>query len=161
GLADPTAFFNVAFRFREPWQHSFPPDSVFSDPAWWRDRQQGNALARGDLTPFSARVDFAKLEHGVTDNLHDAPGGVPVSGPMDRILASHFETQQGAEYAQTCGKAVDCQGELRGRLQPYAIFVPKKPAPARGFGLTLLLHSLAANYNQFSDSRNQSQLGDR
>jgi len=27
--------------------------------------------------------------------------------------------------------------------------------------LTLLLHSLGANYNQFSDTRNQSQLGDR
>ena len=27
--------------------------------------------------------------------------------------------------------------------------------------MTLLLHSLGANYNQFSDSRNQSQLGDR
>ena len=80
---------------------------------------------------------------------------------MDRILASHFETKQGADYAQACGNATDCQGELRGRLQPYAVYVPAKPAPAAGYGLTLLLHSLGANYNQFSDSRNQSQLGDR
>jgi dienelactone hydrolase len=33
--------------------------------------------------------------------------------------------------------------------------------PAGGYGLTLLLHSLGANYNQFSDTRNQSQLGGR
>jgi hypothetical protein len=161
GLNSPSAFFNVAFRFAEPWQHTFPPDTVFSDPAWWRDRQQGNALARGDLTPFHAVVDFGKLERHVTDNLSGSPQGVPRSGPMNRILASHFETQQGAQYATTCGQPTDCQGELRGQLQPYAIYVPKKPVPARGYGLTLLLHSLAANYNQFSDSRNQSQLGER
>ncbi len=59
-----------------------------------------------------------------------SPTGVPTTGPMDRILASHFETEQGADYATTCGSATDCQGELRGRLQPYAIYVPAKPAPA-------------------------------
>ena len=161
GLADPAAFFNAAFRFREPWQHTFPPNTVFSDPAWWRDRQQGNALAGNDLAPFFARVDFGKLEAGVTDNLYGKPGGVPRTGPMDRILASHFETKQGADYSTTCGSANDCQGELRGRLQPYAIYVPRGPAPRDGYGLTLLLHSLGANYNQFGESRNQSQLGER
>ena len=30
-----------------------------------------------------------------------------------------------------------------------------------GYGLTLLLHSLAANYNQFAGTRNQSQFGER
>ena len=155
GLSDPAAFFNVAFRFHEPWQHTFPPVSVFNDPAWWRDRQQGNALADNDL-PFGAKVDFAKLEAGITDN-----SGVPSTGPMDRILASHFETKQGADYSTTCGNPDDCQGELRGRLQPYAIYVPQTPAPPDGYGLTLLLHSLAANYNQFGDSRHQSQLGER
>ena len=38
--------------------------------------------------------------------------------------------------------------------------MPKKKGP-NGYGLTLLLHSLGANYNQFSGSRNQSQFGDR
>ncbi|MGH2965236.1 MAG: alpha/beta hydrolase-fold protein [Solirubrobacterales bacterium] len=161
GLADPTAFFNVAFRYAEPWQHPYPPDSVFTNPAWWRDRQQGTALANGDLSPFHAEVDFGKLERGVTDNMRGQPDGAPTSGSMDRILASHFESQQGARYNPTCGQATDCQGELRGRLQPYAIYVPKKRMPSGGYGLTLLLHSLGANYNQFSDTRNQSQLGER
>ncbi len=156
GLSDPTAFFNVAFRSDEPWQHAFPFDSVFADPAWWRDRDQGNALAAGSLKRFSAKVDFGRLEAGVTDNRD-----VPRRGPMDRILASHFETRQGAEYSKTCGDPTDCQGELRGRLQPYAIYVPKGGVPAGGYGMTLLLHSLGASYNQFSDSRNQSQVGDR
>lgn len=161
GLSDPTAFFNVAFRYQEPWQHTFPPDSVFNDPAWWRDRQQGNTLAENHLAPFRVQVDFAKLEDGVTDNMRGEPGGIPVNGPMNRILASHFETKQGADYSAGCGSPNDCQGELRGRLQPYAIYVPRKPVPPDGFGLTLLLHSLAANYNQFGDSRHQSQVGER
>jgi hypothetical protein len=161
GLSSPPAFFNVAFRFHEPYQHVFPFDSVFSNPAWWRDREQGNALAAGDLTPFHAKVDFGKLEAGVTDNLHGKPDGVPTGGPMDRILASHFETRQGAEYAHACGEPTDCQGELRGRLQPYAIYVPRKRPRGAGYGLTLLLHALGSNYNEFSDDRHQSQLGKR
>ncbi len=161
GLGNPSAFFNVAFRFAEPWQHPFPPGSVFSDPAWWRDHDQGDDLAKGDLAPFHADVDFSKLDRGVTDEMRGKPTGVPTTGPMDRILASHFESKQGTDYSKTCGSATDCPGELRGRLQPYAIYVPRKPMPRRGYGMTLLLHSLGASYNQFGDTRNQSQLGER
>ena len=39
--------------------------------------------------------------------------------------------------------------------------MPNKPQPSGGYGLTLLLHSLGANYNQFADSANQSQFGER
>ncbi len=46
-------------------------------------------------------------------------------------------------------------------MLPYSIYVPDKPQPRRGYGLTLLLHSLGANYNQFADSNNQSQIGER
>ena len=93
-LSGAAAFFNAAFRFDEPWQHTFPPDSVFTDPAWWRDRQQGHALAANNLAPFHANVDFAKLEAGVTDDMRGEPEGVPTTGPMNRILASHFETSR-------------------------------------------------------------------
>ena len=87
--------------------------------------------------------------------------GVPQNGVLNRILASHFETAQGTDYSTTCGQAASCKGELRGQLQPYAVYVPRKTRPAAGWGLTLLLHSLGANYNQFSGSRNQSQFGER
>ena len=46
-------------------------------------------------------------------------------------------------------------------MQPYAIYVPPGPAPPGGWPLTLLLHSLASNYNQFLSNRNQSQFGRR
>jgi hypothetical protein len=163
GLQDPTAFFNVAFRYHEPWP-DVPKDGgadVLANPAWWRDRAQGEQLAQNDLGAFHVKVDFGKLASGATDNMHGRPQGVPKHGPMDRILASHFETEQGADYSETCGGADKCLGELRGRLQPYAIYIPRGPAPDNGYGMTLLLHSLAANYNQFGSSRNQSQFGER
>jgi hypothetical protein len=80
---------------------------------------------------------------------------------MDRILSSHFETAQGTDYSTTCGNNQGCKGELRGRLQPYSIYVPHQAPPASGYGMTLLLHSLSANYNQYLDSKNQSEFGER
>jgi predicted esterase len=81
---------------------------------------------------------------------------------MNRILASHFETEQGVNFAVGCeNPTTNCKGWFRGRLQPYAIYVPNKSQPPGGYGLTLLLHSLGANYNQFADSANQSQFGER
>jgi predicted esterase len=155
-LSKPTAFFNAAFRFSEPNPDATDPVGTATDAAWWRDRAQGAALKNGDLSSFHAYVDFSKLARGVTDET-----GVPKTGAMDRILASHFETEQGTDYATTCQSATSCKGELRGQLQPYAIYVPKSAQPASGYGLTLLLHSLGANYNQYLGSRNQSQIGER
>jgi dienelactone hydrolase len=51
--------------------------------------------------------------------------------------------------------------EYQGNLQPYAVYIPAGHAPAGGYGMTLLLHSLSANYNQYSGSRNQSQFANR
>ena len=163
GLADPTptAFFNVGFRFDEPFQQVFPPEEFATDPAWWRDKNQGEALKTGDLGAFTAEVDFGKLAAGTRDDMHGEPQGVPTTGAFDRIMSSHFRTGEGANWNTECGEANDCVGELRGRLQPYAIYVPDKPTPSDGYGLTLLLHSLGANYNQFAGTNNQSQLGDR
>jgi hypothetical protein len=163
GLADPTAFFNVAFRYGEPWPDLKKNGGSFAvtSPAWWRDKKQATALANGTLKPFHAVVDFARLASGKRDEGPGTRWGVPTSGPMDRILASHFHTEQGADYTKTCGSATECLGELRGQLQPYAIYVPKSPRPKGGYGLTLLLHSLGASYNQCGNTRNQSQFGER
>jgi pimeloyl-ACP methyl ester carboxylesterase len=87
---------------------------------------------------------------------------------MDRILASHYSYGEGLDPSKVCfvlapsfAAGAKCIGQEVGQLQPYAIYVPPKPRPKRGYGMTLLLHSLSANYNQYLGSRNQSQLGDR
>jgi hypothetical protein len=158
----PAAFFNVAFRRHEPLPDSTDPGGTAADPAWWRDADQGAALHAGDISPLFADVDFGKLEAGTNDD-----GGVPRTGPIDRILSSHFETAPGADHSVNCLTAgstdggIDCPGQYQGNLQPYAIYVPPGGQPAAGYGMTLLLHSLAANYNQFSGSQNQSQFGQR
>jgi predicted esterase len=161
GLSDPPAFFNAAFRFDEPLPVLFPFADALTNTSWWRERDQGAALAANDLSGFSATVDFGKLEAGIRDDMTGEPQGVPVSGPMNRVLSSRFKTGEGTRWAEGCGNPDDCIGEMRGRLQPYSIYIPEGPRPDSGYGLTLLLHSLGANYNQFAGSRNQSQFGER
>ncbi len=161
GLARPTAFFNVAFRPTEPY-----PFSNVAGPAgaaWWRERFQSNALTAGDISGFRAFVNFDLLARKVDDNLRGRPQGVPTTGPMNRILSSRFQTGQGGvDFSDGCSPSTpSCDGELRGRLQPYLLYVPPKPPSGGRYQLTLLLHSLSANYNQFGASRNQSQFGDR
>jgi hypothetical protein len=159
----PPAFFDVAFRFnsQEPLPGT-PGASTTTSPAWWRESAQAPALTKGDISPFYAEVDFAKLGAKVNDDMPNGPTGVPQTGAFDRILASHFSDGQGADYATGgCGSSSACIGEMRGQLLPYAIYVPGGTPPTGGFGLTLLLHSLSANYNQFEGSRNQSQFANR
>ena len=159
--AHPAAFFNVGFRTAEPLPSVTAETGAITDAAWWRDQEQGTALADGDISPLYANVDFAKLATGVTDN-----SGVPTTGPMDRILASHFEPAQGANFSSECGlqgaeEPSTCVPEYQGNLQPFAVYMPPGKQPAGGYGLTLLLHSLSADYNQYIGSRNQSEFGDR
>jgi pimeloyl-ACP methyl ester carboxylesterase len=157
-LANPPAFFNVAFRFNEP---IFGPGQSATETSYWRDNAQAKALASGDISQFFARVDFSKLTPSFNDDMPGQPQGVPQTGSINRIFASHVETKQGVDFSVRCGSAPVCKGEYRGQLQPYTLYVPVKPVPATGYGLTLLLHSLGGNHNQYANSRNQSQLGER
>lgn len=165
GLAvSPAAFFNVAFRFAEAMpEFGNNASTALVDPRWWRDKAQGDALASGDISAFHADVDFGKLATKANDE-----SGVPKTGSLNRIFASRFEPFQGVSFAKQClgtnvigSGGADCLGEYGNQLQPYSVYVPKKPRPAGGYGLTLLLHSLGAGYNQFTNSRNQSQFGER
>jgi hypothetical protein len=175
GGASPSgvAIFNVAPRFNEPLPKvsEFGGGYTIGDAAagaaviahWWREKAQADALRLGDAGLFWGEVDFAKLAAGTDDD-----SLVPKTGPMNRILASRHQFGQGIEPSRRCfdispsfSAGAKCEGAFVGQLQPYGIYVPRKPAPARGYGLTLLLHSLSANYNQYTDSKNQSQLGER
>ena len=168
GTANGVAIVNVGPRFDEPWPTVL--GATMADTAvgaavtapWWRERQQSAQLTLGDVSPFHAEVDFAELAARVDDRSQ-----IPTSGPMDRILASRYVYGQGIDPSRVCyqiggvDRGADCVGRFVGQLQPYAVYVPDRPAPADGYGLTLLLHSLSANYNQYASSRNQSELGDR
>jgi hypothetical protein len=165
------ALVNVGPRLDEPQPEIRGKGYTMADTAllakaeatWWRELAQGEALALGDVSPFAATVDFGKLAGRVTDD-----SGVPTSGSMNRILPSRFSFGQGLDPDEVCfgitaGVAVgsECRGRFLGQLQSYAVYVPDREPPAEGFGLTLLLHSLSANHNQYANSVYQRQLGER
>ncbi|HVY10470.1 MAG TPA: hypothetical protein VHB18_10020 [Mycobacteriales bacterium] len=167
----PAGIVNVGPRFHEPWLSLSEPTVTIGDTAvgglveggMWRDREQAAELALGSVTPFYAEVSFAKLHEDVTDN-----SDIPTSGSMDRILASHFSFGQGLDSTQVCSRIAPpvnvgaaCKGRMVGQLQPYNVYVPPGAPPPGGYGLTLLLHSLSANYNQFGASHNAGQLANR
>jgi hypothetical protein len=161
--SNPPAFFNVAFRSnsQEPLPSVTAGSGALLDPRWWRDEAQGTALASGNISEFHADVSFAKLSRKATDNSQ-----IPTTGPINRILASHYEPAQGANFSSECGlqgssDPASCKPEYDGRLEPYTIYVPRGGTPAGGWGLTLLLHSLSANYNQYTGTRNQSEFANR
>jgi hypothetical protein len=162
------ALFNMAFRLHEPVPQISTPGIantiveggllVKQDGSWWRERRQGDVLASGDVSAFSAEVDFGKLASRVDDD-----SAVPRSGHLDRIMASHFSFGQGVDYDTMClvSNAAECTGRYIGQLQPYALYVPPKSTPSQGFGLTITMHGLSANYNEFLGSREAEELGDR
>jgi len=169
GMALPgAALFNMAFRRDEPVPQfttasgrTIGDSAVFSkvESRWWRDRAQADALASGDVSAFFAMVDFGKLADAVEDDT-----AVPRTGFLNRIMASRYVFGQGLDYVTACGgiSAVrPCKGTMLGQLQPYTVYVPQKPAPASGYGLTMQPHALSANYNQYLNTRHAQQMGER
>jgi hypothetical protein len=158
GDGHPSAFFDSAFRFHEPFE------------APYRDNDQRRAIARHDLSPFFADVDFSKLARAEDDD-----SALPTSGYMTRIFASRFEkaqgrrlpsdpggpppgagTQQGGiqtgsgrgqlgrpslQFGWPCRD--DCVPDLPGRLQRYMVYVPTSPAPKDGYASLLWYNGYA------------------
>ena len=101
-----------------------------------------------------------KLLRGVSDS-----SMVPKTGNLDRLYVSRFKLGQGVDYTATCtgGTKMEspCTGRYLGQIQPYALYVPDKPLPAKGFGLVVSMHGLSANYNEFLGSHEASQMAER
>ncbi len=148
GDPTPSAFFDSAFRFDEPFE------------APYRDNDQKLAIANGDISAFHADVDFVKLAKRIKDET-----AVPQTGYVTRVYASHSEkaqgrrlptdpggppagsgTQQGGFHGGTGEGASgrpslqagwvcrdDCVPDLPGRMQRYMVSVPEAKAPKRGY----------------------------
>jgi pimeloyl-ACP methyl ester carboxylesterase len=158
-LTTPAAFFNVAFRDNEtPASVPHPTSPGPPTSCMWRDCAQAAALAGNDISSFHADVDFAKLHEDFTDR-----SGVPTTGTINRIMSSHWNFGGGVTYAKAANQVdpTNYKGEYQGQLQPYDVYIPKGFQRDHAYPLTLLLHSLSANYNQYSGSQNQSEFGER
>ncbi|MBB6377463.1 hypothetical protein BKA01_004721 [Pseudonocardia eucalypti] len=158
GDSSPSAFFDTAFRFKEP----------FESP--YLDNDQRRAIAKGNLSEFFADVDFNKLAKGVDDDSE-----TPTRGYLTRLFASKWEyaqgrrlpsdpggpppgagTQQGGIQTGT-GKGQDgrfslqfgwpcrdeCVPDLPGRMQRYSVYVPEAAPPKGGYASMLYMQGYA------------------
>ena len=117
-----------------PGSTSFPPDHRVHRPRLVARPRAGRTRSRnGDLSPFHADVDFGKLaRRASTTTCTASPRACRQTGPMDRILASHFETEQGADYSTTCGAAPPtARASCAAASSRTRSTCRKKPAPAR------------------------------
>ena len=155
----PAAFFDVGFRHTEP----NTGEDVLAQPnmSYWRESAQSQALLTGDLSAFFDTVDMTKVAAGVNDDMIGQTAGVPQTGHINRIFSSHWEPFQGRDFTTCSGVSTACPPEFGSQLEPYSIYVPKTPAPAGGYQLTLLLHSLSCNYNQYANTTYESEFANR
>ena len=87
------------------------------------------------------------------DLMRGKPGGMPTSGPIDRILVEPLRTSGRAPTTRSRARATTtARASCSGGCCRTRSTCPTSREPKRGYGLTLLLHSLGANYNQFTGS---------
>jgi predicted esterase len=137
------AVYNVGFRTyeQEAPAHNF-----------WMDAAQAAALTEGDVSAFALQVDWAELAAGRT-TAEPLPAGL-----TNRWYVSNLDLGQGVG-----GRPIfDSEPVFLGRVQPYAVYVPSSYDSGSPVPLTLLLHSLGLQHNQFAslDSRFVQQVAE-
>ena len=104
---------------------------------FWGEAAQADVLARGDVSAFSTDLDWKSMQDGRT-----TPAPL-VRGWSNRWYATDLNLGQGVDAANSSTSFV-------GRVQPYAVYVPRGYAPGQPTALTLFLHSASSNYNQYA-----------
>ena len=111
---------------------------------FWNEDHQADVLASGgDVTPFAHDVDWSALAAGTTTP-EPRPTGYSV-----RWYTSALDLGVGS-VADAGGGTGDLRPNYLGRTQPYTVYVPTTYDPSAPAPLTLLLHSLGVNHNQYS-----------
>lgn len=103
----------------------------------WREHSQAQALSERDISEFFADIDFGKLGRNVTEY------NVPETGWIDRLYGSRFEIGQGV------GTTEDDEVIMRGRIQPYGLYVPSTYDSEESAPLLVAMHGSTANHNQW------------
>ena len=146
---DGAALYNLAFRYDETTHPRGIPVAT-----WFRDTGQKAALSDGDVSHYSASIDFRKLAARTNDDMSDQAGGVPVHGSMSRINVTHFSPAPGRGTVSDQPTSCDhpCSPEFAGRLQQYFVHVPRT-RPAHGYGLAIYNHGCGNNQNEMFGSK--------
>ncbi len=136
GLPSEPPVFNVAFR-------DYADESV--EKNFWMDMGQAQALSAGDISPFSARIDWARMQP-------EAAEPTPhLTGYINRWYVSSVDPQ--AVYGR---RGIDRDMALANghpvyldKVQPYGLYVPAGLDPLVPAPLTLMLHSGSQMHNQY------------
>jgi hypothetical protein len=111
---------------------------------FWMEDHQADALASGNVAPFSEVINWSELAH------RDATPEPQPHGYSNRWYVSRLALGQGV-VANAGGIA--STGDLRpnylSRVQPYAVYVPRHMSLRQPRPLTWILHSLDVNLNQY------------
>jgi predicted esterase len=119
-------------------------DPLANEPAAqnsWMENTQAQALATGNAGAFAAVVDWGALSRGA-----NTPEPL-VAGPSNRWYVSAIEVGKGV--VPDASAAQDLRPNFLGRVQPYAVYVPRGYNPATPTPLTWMLHSLGVQHNQY------------
>lgn len=148
---NPPPIFNIGFRFADQEPMGLPNartenveregDHAMEERSGsrgfgyghWREHAQANALATRDITQFYADINFQTLSHNVREI------NVPETGYLNRLYASHFDLGEGFD---------DNENILRGRIQPYSIYIPEAYDPDLPTAFHLHLHANRSSYNE-------------
>jgi len=122
---------------------------------FWMDDHQADALALGDVSDFRHTVDWRRLADRARSR-EPAPRGY-----SNRWYVSNLPLGKGVVTSTEGGN--DLRPNFLGRIQPYAVYVPRGVPTSRRKPLTWVLHSLGANHNQYGglDPRLLQQLCQR
>ena len=124
--------YNVTFRRRaqEPARDNY-----------WMEDAQAAALSSGDVSPFSAVVRWRALARRRTTR-QPLPRGY-----SNRWYVSSIEPGQGV--VDDSNQTGDLKPNYLGRVQPYAVYVPRSYSRASLSRLVWILHSLGVQHNQY------------
>lgn len=125
------ALYQVAFRTAEPVALNF-----------WNDNQQSQALSTADVSGFGLDLPWAELARHRSTPERTRPGW------NVRWYVSSVELGPGRRTSPAALQ--DRQPDYLGRVQPYSVYVPTTYRAGRPAPLTLLLHSLTQNHNQYA-----------
>ncbi|MBV9484841.1 MAG: prolyl oligopeptidase family serine peptidase, partial [Frankiaceae bacterium] len=132
-LSSQTHVYNVTFRTRAQEK----PANNF-----WNDMKQTSSLDAGNVAEFSRVLRWKALHR------HRRTRVPVLRGWSDRWYVSRVSLGPGIVTAPRTIE--DNQANYLGRVQPYAVYVPKSYSRKRPSPLTFLLHSLTQNQNQYA-----------
>ena len=111
---------------------------------FWGEDHQADALASGDVSAFARTLDWSALGNKVS-----TPEPL-VRGSSNRWYVSGLDLGQGVIPNPDSDLSGDGRPNFLGRIQPYAVYVPRSYRPAKAAPLTWILHSLSVNHNQYA-----------